>query len=137
MSWVVDTCILIDVSEGHPNFGPSSAALLDRRRGAGLLVAPISYVELSPRFRGAQAVQDDFLEGVGVNFAEPWRWRDTVAAHNAWNEFCQRRCRGELSKRPIADILIGAFAHRFDGLLTRNVRDFQKLFPSLRIESPK
>ncbi len=137
MSWVVDTCILIDVAEGHPNFGSDSASLLDRKRVAGLIVAPISYVELAPRFRGAQAVQNDFLEGIGVHFAEPWLWRDTVAAHQAWNDFTQRRKQGQISKRPIADVLIGAFAQRFDGLLTRNARDFQKLFPALRIETPR
>lgn len=137
MSWVVDTCVLIDVAEGDPRFGSASGLLLDRKRSTGLLLAPLSYVELSPRFHGVEIAQNDFLENINVHFTEPWTWRDTIAAHRAWNHFISKRRQGEIAKRPIADILIGAFALRFDGLLTRNVRDFQKLFPTLRIESPK
>lgn len=136
MPWVVDTCVLIDVAEGDPDFSSHSARLLDRKRSVGLLLAPVSYVELSPRFHGVETAQNDFLEGIGVHCAEPWIWRDTIAAHQAWNHFIARRRRREIDKRPIADILIGAFALRFDGLLTRNARDFQKLFPTLRIETP-
>ncbi len=39
-------------------------------------------------------------------------------------------------KRPLADILIGAFASRFDGILTRNEADFKTVFPSLAITAP-
>ena len=137
MAWVVDTCILIDIAEGDKKFGPGSARLLDRRRTAGLLLAPISYVELSPRFQGVEAAQNDFLEGISVHWTEGWIWSDTIAAYSAWNDFITKRRRREIDKRPIADILIGAFAQRFDGLLTRNAREFQKLFPTLRIETPK
>jgi hypothetical protein len=35
----------------------------------------------------------------------------------------------------VADVLIGGFALRFDGLLTRNTGDFRQLFPSLRLVS--
>ena len=38
-------------------------------------------------------------------------------------------------KRPIADILTGAFASRFDGLLSRNPADFESNFPSLNLVS--
>ncbi len=137
MPWVVDTCVLIDVAEGDPGFSRDSARLLDRKRSASLLVAPISYVELSPRFRGVETAQNDFLEAIGVEWTEPWIWTDTIAAYEAWNEFIAKRRRREIHKRPIADIMIGAFALRFDGLLTRNASDFQKLFPALRIEGPR
>jgi hypothetical protein len=39
-------------------------------------------------------------------------------------------------KRPLADILIGAFASRCDGILTRNEGDFRQVFPSLVIAAP-
>jgi len=42
---------------------------------------------------------------------------------------------GQLPKRPIADVLIGAFALRFQGLLTRNLQDFRPLFPTLAIHT--
>ncbi len=137
MAWVVDTCVLIDIAEGDPRFGRDSALLLNHKRSAGLLVAPISYIELASRFRGVLSAQDDFLEHLSVSHTEDWIARDTLTAHQAWHAFTEKRRRGELKKRPIADVLIGAFAQRFDGLLTRNARDFQKLFPTLRIETPK
>jgi len=40
------------------------------------------------------------------------------------------------TKRPVADVLIGGFALRFDGLITRNTDDFRKLFPALRLIRP-
>ena len=43
---------------------------------------------------------------------------------------------GKIPKRPIADVLVGAFASRFDGILTRNVADFQPVFPTLNIVTP-
>jgi hypothetical protein len=36
----------------------------------------------------------------------------------------------------MADILIGAFAERFDGLLTRNESDFRSVFPTMPILVP-
>ena len=136
MSWVVDTCVLIDIAEGDPQFGRRSARLLDQRRSAGLLVAPVSYIELAPRFRGMETAQQEFLEAIGVNWTDSWIWPDTLVAHKAWFAYRLKRGRGQITKRPIADILIGAFASRFDGLLTRNTKDFRALFPDLRMEAP-
>lgn len=136
MSWVVDTCVLIDIAEGDPQFARRSARLLDHRRAAGLLVAPVSYVELAPRFDGVQTAQQEFLEAIGVHWTQGWIWPDTVIAHQAWFAYRLKRGRGQVTKRPIADILIGAFASRFDGLLTRNTKDFRALFPDLRMEAP-
>ncbi len=136
MPWVVNTCLLIDVAEGDPQFGKGSARLLDRRRSTGLLVAPVSYVELAPLFNGVIEAQNEFLESIGVHWTHSWTWPDTVAAYEACHYYIHRRHRDRISKRPIADILIGAFAMRFDGLLTRNIKDFGGLFPDLRLEQP-
>lgn len=136
MSWVVDTCLLIDVAENDPEFGEGSARLLDRRRAAGLVVAPVSYVELAPLFNGVTEAQNEFLESSGVNWTHSWTSPDTIAAHRAWHHYMLKRRMGKISKRPIADVLIGAFAMRFDGLLTRNVKDFRGLFPDLRLQEP-
>jgi len=48
----------------------------------------------------------------------------------------QKRRGHQTRKHPVADVLIGAFATRFEGLLTRNAGDFQKLFPSLGLLEP-
>jgi predicted nucleic acid-binding protein len=136
VEWVVDTCLLIDVAENDPEFGRNSARLLDRRQAAGLVVAPVSYVELAPLFNGLTEVQNDFLESIGANWMHSWTWPDTIAAYRAWHGYILDRRHGRISKWPIADILIGAFAIRFGGLLTRNIKDFRNLFPDLRLEEP-
>jgi predicted nucleic acid-binding protein len=136
MAWVVDTCMLIDVAEGDPQFGAQSAHLLDRRRAVGLLISPVSYIEMSPLFNGVAERQKEFLEGIGVHWTNAWTWPDTTEAHQTWYQYMLRRRRRQIGKRPIADVLIGAFASRFDGLLTRNAKDFRALFPDLRIDTP-
>lgn len=137
MSWVVDTCLLIDIADADPRFGDASSRCLAGRHGRGLIIAPISFVELAPAFDGVLAAQEHFLANLSVEWAEHWTWRDTHASFDAWAAHIRKRRAAPPNKRPIADILIGAFAQRFDGLLTRNACDFQKLFPTLRIESPK
>jgi uncharacterized protein with PIN domain len=51
VAWVVDTCLLIDVAENDPEFGRDSARLLDRKRPAELVIAPVSYIELASLFQ--------------------------------------------------------------------------------------
>jgi hypothetical protein len=136
MAWVVDTCLLIDILEDDPEFGILSAEALDTHGEDGLVVCPMSYAELAPVFQGERSLQDEFLSGVGVDFRQGWEWEDTIRAHEAWNRFVQRKRAGQLPKRPLADVLIGAFATRFQGLLTRNPADFKPIFPSLAIRAP-
>ncbi len=132
MAWVVDTCILIDILDDDAEFGRSSALVLDARAEDGLVVCPLTYAELSPAFGGDRALQDEFLHGLGVDFREDWTWEDTRQAHLAWHRYVQRRRARSLARRPLADVLIGAFACRHQGLVTRNQADFASLFPELR-----
>jgi len=136
VTWVVDTSVLIDVLEDDPQFGEPSAATLERLAENGLTICPVTYAELAPAFEGSRALQEEFLTGVGVDFAEDWTRRDTIAAFEAWHAHVQRRRRGEGPRRPIADILIGAFAQRFQGLVTRNPEHFRPGFPELEIRNP-
>ncbi|MDH3404007.1 MAG: type II toxin-antitoxin system VapC family toxin [Acidobacteriota bacterium] len=137
MVWVVDTCMLIDILEDDPRFGEASARALDEHLGEGLNVSPVTYAELAPAFGGDLALQDEFLAGVGIAFQEDWVWQDTLRAHAAWNAHIQRRRAGQAPKRPLADVLIGSFALRFRGLITRNPDDFRTFFPSLVLRAPR
>ncbi|MBA3544528.1 MAG: type II toxin-antitoxin system VapC family toxin [Chthoniobacterales bacterium] len=136
MPWVVDTCLLIDVADADPRFGEASSRLLAQRQARGLIISPVSFVELAPAFEGVLSAQEHFLANLGVDWGEHWTWPDTRLAFDGWATHVRKRRPSQPNKRPIADVLIGAFAQRFDGLLTRNARDFQKLFPTLRIEMP-
>jgi predicted nucleic acid-binding protein len=136
MAWVVDTCILIDILEDDPQFGRSSALTLDSLAGDGLVVCPLTYAELAPAFQGKVALQDEFLHGVGVDFRQDWTWADTQRAHRAWHRFIELRRSRSLPRRPLADIFIGAFASRYQGLVTRNAGDFASIFPEIDLNVP-
>lgn len=135
MAWVVDTCIMIDVLENDSSFGYSSAKLLESLESQGLVISPVSYVELAPAFLGDTHRQNEFLDGMGIERDEVWLHQDTKTAHRVWNSHIEQRRSGRVIKRPVADVLIGAFASRYQGLITRNEKDFLKLFPSLTIMS--
>lgn len=90
----------------------------------------------APAFQGDAALQDEFLGGIGVDYRQEWLWEDTLHAHEAWDSFVQRKRGGQLPKRPLADILIGAFALRYRGLITRNPDDFKSTFPALTLRGP-
>lgn len=136
MTWVVDTSVLIDVAEDDARFGARSARALERHLTSGLVVCMVTYAELAPVFEGDAALQDLFLFGVGVEPRAEWSAQDTLAAHGGWHRHVQRRRTGDQRRRPLADVLIGAFAVRYEGLITRNAKDFRRLFPDLPLVGP-
>ncbi len=136
--WVVDTCIILDVFEDDPDFGVASAKLLQKLLPDGLMVSPVTMVELAPAFEGDLAEQKYFLSQAGIAHGEPWSPADIEASHQAWNAYivARRRNRAVLPKRPLADLLIGGFALNRQGLITRNPADFRTWFPKLTIRHP-
>ena len=102
----------------------------------GLVVCPISIVELSPVFARQITAVGEFLEKLNIPWPESWTLADTQAAFTVWNSYVVGKRLSKITKRPIADVLIGAFTVRFQGLLTRNAADFHQLFPSLPIVEP-
>lgn len=137
MDWVVDTCVLLDILDEISPFAEAAAEALDNKSEDGALtIAPISYVELAPAFNGDRAMQELFLENVGVEIDFGGHADAVIAAHRAWYEHVMRKRAGTEKKRPIADIMIGAYAMQRGGLITRNESDFRSLYPSLRIFNP-
>ncbi len=134
--WVVDTCVIIDVLSGDGVFSAKSADAIDAKRAEGLVVAPITYVELAPSFLGDVAKQDMVLSGLGIECDFAGNKEAVLVAHKAWYEHVQRKRLGGVSKRPIADVLIGAYAMQKGGLITRNEADFKTLYPNLTIFNP-
>jgi predicted nucleic acid-binding protein len=127
MSWVVDTSVLLDIRLPDPVFGTGSAQCLSERLESGLVICPVTFVELAPAFSGNRDLQEAFLREVGVDWLVSWSWTDTIAAHQLWSEHVTQKRAGGPVKRPIADILIEAFARRFEGLITRNPRHFSSV----------
>lgn len=137
MNWVVDTCVLLDILDEISPFAKAAAETLDAKVEEGeLTVAPITYVELAPAFNGDRAMQDLFLRNVGVNIDFEGNAAAVFTAHKAWCEHIMRKRSGVEKKRPIADAMIGAYAMRKGGLITRNEADFKTLYPNLTIFNP-
>lgn len=136
MTWVVDTCVILDVLDNHPDFAKVSSQALQSKLDDVLVVAPITYVELAPAFNGDAMAQDVFLDGLWIQ-RDFGGGRDIVlAAHRAWNEHIMRKQAGTVKKRPVADVMIGAYAMQKGGLITRNEADFRAFYPSLPIFNP-
>lgn len=136
MTWVVDTGVVLDVFEHDPQFGSASAALLQRLLAQGLSVSPVTMVELSAAFDGDLAEQKRFLDLAGISYHEAWTTDDTEKAHAAWNLYVRAKRSGQAPRRPVADLLIGAFAANRRGLITRNSGDFRRWFPKLVLREP-
>lgn len=134
--WVVDTCVVLDVLEDDPEFGMSSASLLEQLLLDGLCVSPVTMVELSAAFSGDLIEQKRFLNSAGISYSEPWTTLDMEASHIAWNNYVQARRARKTIRRPVADLLIGGFASSRNGLVTRNASDFNRWFPRLTIREP-
>ena len=134
--WVVDTCVIIDVLSGDGEFSGKSADAIDLKRDDGLVIAPITYVELAPSFDGDPNRQDSTLAGLGIETDFGGNRDAIMTAYRAWHDHVRRKRAGQVAKRPIADIMIGAYAMQKGGLITRNEEDFRSLFPNLTIFNP-
>ena len=77
-----------------------------------------------------------FLRLARLGTAEFWTGADTVLARRLWHDHQLRRRQLRVVKRPVADVMIAAFASRFQGVITRNASDFQTISASLVIVEP-
>ena len=136
MTWVVDTCVIIDVLRGDETFSIRSSMALQSKLDDVLTIAPLTYVELAPEFNGEVEAQNAFLDGMWIHRDFNGSEEAVLLAHKAWNEHVLRKRNGVEKKRPIADIMIGAYAMQKGGLITRNESDFKTLYPNLTIFNP-
>ena len=89
MTWVVDTCIILDILDRHAKFAETSSRALESKLDDVLTIAPISYVELAPAFNGDIAAQDAFLDGCGFSATSmEARMRCSSRTRRGMNTFC-------------------------------------------------
>ena len=136
MAWVVDTSVVVDLVTGDPLFEPASTACLQAHIGDGLVISPVTFVELGPSFSGDDAAAEAFLKASHIGTSEFWSPADTLLAHRLWHQHQVRRRQQLVVKRPVADVLIAAFAERFQGIITRNATDFRNILPALVVIEP-
>jgi len=136
MAWVVDSCILLDIALADVQFGEASAWCVASRLADGVVACPVSQIEIVPQFGGQLAQVRHFLKQSGIQHQIDWIEADTEAAADGWAAYVMAKRAGQTLKRPIADIQIGGFALRFQGIITRNPGDFRPWFPGLVIIEP-
>lgn len=136
MIWVVDTCVLIDILKADPVFSKLSSQALQAKMDDVLVIAPITYVELAPAFKGDVSAQNEFLNALWIRYDFDGNREAVLTAHRAWYEHVLRKRSGMEGKRPVADVMIGAYALSKGGLITRNEADFRTLYPPLEIFNP-
>jgi len=136
MTWVVDTCVLLDLVCNDQAFAECASRALQVKMDDVLTIAPLTYVELAPQFLGDATRQDEFLRSLWIECDFDGNKDAVLAAHKAWYEHITRKRAGQVAKRPIADIMIGAYAMQKGGLITRNEDDFRVLYPNLTIFNP-
>ncbi len=136
MAWVVDSCVVLDIALDDPEFGSSSAKCLNQALRDGLFLCPVTQIEIAPCFNGDMRHIRAFASLIGAQLTLDWLPADTELAMKAWHAHILHKKKGEAKRRPVADVLIGAFALRVGGLITRNRKHFAALYPSLKLREP-
>ena len=136
MAWVVDTSVVLDLITADPVHEAASTACLQSHLVDGLVVSPVTFVEIGPAFGGDAVKAGFFLRALGIVPLVSWDGDDTSVAHRLWYWHQLARRKGVSGKRPVADVLIAAFASKYQGLITRNARDFRNLVPGLNLVEP-
>ena len=135
-AWVVDTCVVLDIALNDSVYGIKSAQLLQSKLRDGVVICGVTFVELAPAFGGKLAELKRFLLGAQIGWEEPWTLADTETAHDGWWRYVGQKRQGLVTRRPVADLMIGAFACRAHGLITRNPADFNRFYSELNLLSP-
>jgi predicted nucleic acid-binding protein len=130
---LLDSVVLLDVITRDPAwFDWSAAALAEAADGAGAVLNPIVYAEISAAFTDIEAVDAAVPPSIFRREQLPWE-----AAFLASKAYVAYRHRGGVRRSPLPDFYIGAHAavagYR---LLTRDARRFRAYFPTIELIAP-
>ena len=130
---LVDTNVLLDVFTGDPQWALWSGEALERAGRAGaLIINPIVYAELAPRFPDIHKLEVALPSEVFLREQIPW-----PAAYLAGRAFREYRRRGGMRRSPLPDFFIGAHAALAGlRLLTRDPRRYRTYFPKVDLIAP-
>ena len=87
MAWVVDTSVVVDLVTGDPLFEPAATTCL-QALGDGIVISPVTFVELGPSFSGDDEAAAAFLKSSHIGMSEFWSPADTVRAHRPIGNMC-------------------------------------------------
>ncbi|MEV6287225.1 type II toxin-antitoxin system VapC family toxin [Kribbella sp. NPDC051770] len=131
---LVDSCVLLDVLTGDPQWGEWSAQAIATAEVEGeLVINPLIYAEVSAGYQQVEEV--DAALPANLFRREPLPYEAGFLAAKA---FLAYRKRGGTKTAPLPDFFIGAHAavarHR---VITRDVARFRTYFPSLELVTPQ
>jgi predicted nucleic acid-binding protein len=131
---LVDTNVLIDILANDAHWRRWSIAMLEEHSSRGaLIISDVTYAELAPQFRSAQALEAALSE-LGVVLQRISR----QALYVAGRSFEQYRRRGGIRPNVLADFFIGAHALVLGcPVLTRDVRRYRSYFPDVELIAPE
>ena len=136
MKFLVDPQLIMDALKGESEAGKSALALFEAHKTDDLILAPTSYLALSPAFMGIRSMQDRFLETVGIRVARNAPAKVMDAAYSAWSRYQQDNPRIAGGNSVFDQLYIGAYALLYDGILTRQGDLYRKYFETLNVVEP-
>lgn len=131
---LVDTNVIVDVLNGHPEWSSWSENHLANCADEGsVAINPLIYAEICAQFDSVEDVDDALSLFNFQRLDIPWD-----AAFLAGKCFSKYRRSGGLKTSPLPDFYIGAHA-AVEGLqlLTRDPKRFRNYFPKLKIIAPQ
>ena len=136
MKFLVDPMLITDALEGESEAGERAVALFESHRADELVLAPTSYLALSPAFMGIRSMQDRFLENLGIRVTTNAPAKVMDAAYSAWSRYQEENPRVTGGSSVFDQLYIGAYALLYDGIMTRRGDLYRKYFESLNIVEP-
>ena len=133
MKFLVDPQLITDALKGESEEGRRVLDLFEAHKADELILAPTSYIALSPAFMGIRSMQDRFLETVGIRVTRNAPAKVMDAAYSAWSRYQQENPRIAGGNSVFDQLYIGAYALLYDGILTRQGDLYRKYFETLNI----
>ena len=87
MKYLVDPQLILDVLEGESECREHATACFEAHRKDELILAPTSYIALSPSFMGIRSMQDRFLDNLGIRVARSAPAKVMDSAYQAWSRY--------------------------------------------------
>ena len=133
MKYIVDPQLILDVLESEGERSESVVAFLAKHKEDELVLAPTSYVALSPAFMGIRSMQDRFLDNLGIKVTKNAPAKVMDAAYKAWSCYQKDNPVVKGGMGVFDSLYIGAYALLFDGILTRQGDLYRKYFDTLNV----
>ena len=136
MKFLVDPQLITDALKGESEEGRHALDLFEAHKADELILAPTSYIALSPAFMGIRSMQDRFLENIGVRVTRNAPAKVMDAAYSAWSRYQQENPRVTGGSSVFDQLYIGAYALLYDGILTRHGDLYRRYFETLNVIEP-